>query len=467
MPIDRRSVWGAGLGAGVSLAAGTAEARPHAFENAASGASQLVAAEGELDAAQFGILAGGNGDQSGPLQRAIDTAASSRSRLRLPPGRYLASGLVLRAGTMISGTPGASIIAYAGGGEFVRAGDAADIRLYGLTFDGNAKPLALSRTSALLAFTRCHNLDLTELQISNGLLNGLTLSECSGLVSRCKIEHCGNAGVFSTDAAPADGGLELSHNSVSDCGNNGMLVWRSKAGEDGTRVSHNRIARIAARAGGTGQNGNGINIFRAHGVQVSNNRIDACAFSAVRGNGASNLQVMGNACNRLGEVALYAEFGFEGVIIAHNLVDGAAHGISVTNFNEGGRLAVVQGNLIRNIQLRVGDAEPRGYGISVEADAAVTGNVIEGAPTVGLTIGWGRWMRDVVASGNMIRGCRIGIGVSGSAGAGRALLSGNMICGSREGAIRAMEQARPFGPDLAQPGAAQLAHITLAGNAAA
>ena len=36
-------------------------------------------------------------------------------------------------------------------------------------------------------------------------------------------------------------------------------------------------------------------------------------------------------------------------VIANNIVDGAALGVSVTNFDEGGRLAVVQGNLIRNL----------------------------------------------------------------------------------------------------------------------
>ena len=49
------------------------------------------------------------------------------------------------------------------------------------------------------------------------------------------------------------------------------------------------------------------------------------------------------------EVALYAEFGFEGAVIANNTIDGAAIGVAVTNFNQGGRLAVVQGNLIRNL----------------------------------------------------------------------------------------------------------------------
>ena len=64
------------------------------------------------------------------------------------------------------------------------------------------------------------------------------------------------------------------------------------------------------------------------------------AFSGVRGNAASNLQIAGNTISNVGEVAIYSEFGFEGVVIANNTVDGAALGISVTNFNEGGRLAV-------------------------------------------------------------------------------------------------------------------------------
>ena len=47
-------------------------------------------------------------------------------------------------------------------------------------------------------------------------------------------------------------------------------------------------------------------------------------------------------------MAIYSEFGFEGAVIADNVVDGAGNGISVTNFNEGGRLASVRGNIVRN-----------------------------------------------------------------------------------------------------------------------
>ena len=99
---------------------------------------------------------------------------------------------------------------------------------------------------------------------------------------------------------------------------------------------------------------------------------------------STDLQITSNNIARMGEVAVYAEFAFEGAVISNNLVDGAATGISVTNFNDGGRLAVVQGNLIRNVFRRPGEPHTTGYGIGVEADAAVTGNTIERAATAGL-----------------------------------------------------------------------------------
>ena len=198
---------------------------------------------------------------------------------------------------------------------------------------------------------------------------------------------------------------------MRDCGDNGILVWRSEAGEDGTLVTANRIERIAAKSGGSGQNGNGVNVFRAGSVLVSANRIADCAFSAIRSNAGSNCQMIGNSCARIGEVALYAEFAFEGVVIANNLVDKAAMGISVTNFKQGGRLAVVQGNLIRNLFFRK-DVDSRGIGIAIEADSVVSGNVIEDAPGFGILIGWGSYLRDVSVTDNLIRNSHIGIGVS-------------------------------------------------------
>ncbi|HWZ11469.1 MAG TPA: TIGR03808 family TAT-translocated repetitive protein, partial [Xanthobacteraceae bacterium] len=209
------------------------------------------------------------------------------------------------------------------------------------------------------------------------------------------------------------------------------------------------------------------NIFRAGNVIVRGNRIRNAAFSAVRGNTASNLQIVGNTCTGLGEVALYAEFGFEGALIANNIVDGAALGVSVTNFNQGGRLAVVQGNVIRNLtNKRPPGTDPNdlaGVGIGIEADTVVTGNVVENAPNIGIAAGWGAYLRDVAVNANVIRNADFGITVSVAPGAGAAVIADNLISGVRRGAIVGMEWSKPVTGDLAKDGATRYAQLSIGG----
>jgi uncharacterized secreted repeat protein (TIGR03808 family) len=175
--------------------------------------------------------------------------------------------------------------------------------------------------------------------------------------------------------------------------------------------------------------------------------------------------MVGNSCARLGEVALYAEFAFEGVVIANNIVDQAAMGVSVTNFKQGGRLGVVQGNLIRNLFLRK-DADTRGIGIGVEADTVVSDNVIEGAPAYGILVGWGNYLRDVSVTDNVIRNAHIGIGVAVSSSAGTAIITDNLITDAKDGAIRAMKGPTPVGPDLARESAEAYRNLAVYANLA-
>jgi hypothetical protein len=65
---------------------------------------------------------------------------------------------------------------------------------------------------------------------------------------------------------------------------------------DGSIIADNRIEDTAARAGGSGQNGNAIKVFRAAYVIVRNNVIRKAAFSAIRGNASSDIQIIGNNC---------------------------------------------------------------------------------------------------------------------------------------------------------------------------
>src|SRR5262249_38517105 len=170
----------------------------------------------------------------------------------------------------------------------------------------------------------------------------------------------------------------------------------------------------------------------------------------------------------VGEVGLYAEFAFEAALIVGNSVDGAAIGVSVTNFNEGGRLAVVQGNLIRNLLAKrppgTDPGDGAGIGIAVEADTAVTGNVIENAPTARITLGWGHHLRDVAGTGHVVRKADIGIAVSVVPGAGTALIANNVIAEARRGAIIGMARSLPVTGDLAKGGAEQFANLAVSGN---
>ena len=448
MGVGRRQMLLGGLGLGLAAAAGP----------------RMSSARDETDLSQasstYGIVPGGGEiDQTATLQLAADEAAQTGTPLFLPAGIYSTSRLTLKSGTQIEGVPGRSILRYRDGGAILSLENAENVRLAGLVLDGDAKPLG--ERGSLLTATETKHLDLADCRFVGSAEDGVVLRKVSGWIKDCEIGDIRKAGLFSEDAA----GLTIAHNHVRDCGDNGILVWRSEPGEDATIVATNRIERIAARSGGSGQNGNAINVFRAGSVLISGNRIADCAFSAIRSNSGSNCQIIGNSCARSGEVALYTEFAFEGAVIASNLIDKAATGISVKNFNEGGSLAVVQGNLIRNLFFRK-DADSRGNGISIEADTVVSGNVIENAPGFGISVGWGSYLRDVSVTDNLIHNAHIGIGVSIDRSAGTALITDNLISGAKDGAIRAMNGPTPTGPDLARESAEAFPNLAVYSNVA-
>jgi uncharacterized secreted repeat protein (TIGR03808 family) len=146
-------------------------------------------------------------------------------------------------------------------------------------------------------------------------------------------------------------------------------------------------------------------------------------------------------------------------------VDGAQTGVSITNFNEGGRLATVQGNIFRNLAPRnANPGEFNGIGIYVEADTAVTGNVVDTAEAAGIAVGWGRYLRDVAVTGNVVRKTPIGVAVSVVPGAGSALISANVLSQVTRGAVVGMDHARPVTGDLTRDGAKGYAHLSVTGN---
>jgi uncharacterized secreted repeat protein (TIGR03808 family) len=334
--------------------------------------------------------------------------------------------------------------------------------LSGLVLDGGRKPLPEQR--GLLQLDNCPHVKIADCEIIGSGGSGIVGTAIGGDLIDTILTDTANAAIHLLDSR----GLVIARNAIDGAGNNGIQVWRSAAGDDGTIVVDNRIENIHNRAGGSGQYGNAVNVFRADNVIVRGNRIRNCAFSAVRGNAASNIHIEGNSIDAAHEVAIYAEFSFEGALIIGNSIDGAAIGVAVTNFNEGGRLAIVQGNLIRNLlPQRPNGTDPgdgAGIGIAVEADATVTGNVIEGAPTAGIMLGFGHYLRDVAATGNVVRKAEIGIAVSVVPGAGAALIANNVIAETRRGAIVGMARSQPVTGDLAKGGVEHYAQLTVSSN---
>jgi uncharacterized secreted repeat protein (TIGR03808 family) len=441
MNLSRRSIFGVSAGAGALLAT--------------TPTASAAISGGMLSGREFGLEPNAARDQSAPLQRAVDEASRRGGYLLLEPGLYIASGITISSPLCLTGVPGQTRLVQTSAEPVIRARGTSGVRLDGLVLDGQLRP----QPGALIEATSVRDLVIANCLITNSGGNGINLTNCSGTISGTTVDTCVSTAIFSMGAR----GLLIEGNLVTGMGDNGILVWQPDRQSDGTIITGNRIEKIEARSGGEGQNGNGVNVYRAGNVIVSNNRVSDCRFTAVRNNSGAGIQITGNNCTGLGEVALYSEFAMDGAVITSNMVDDAATGISITNFNEGGRLAVCQGNMVRNLRLYDHPIDKRGTGIAVEADTVVNGNVIENGPTAGIWIGWGKYQRNVSATGNVIRDCGIGIAAQVAAGARDALIANNLISGAKRGAILGMDHDTPVTKDLAS-GAGVPKTLSVSGN---
>src|ERR1700722_16283885 len=333
MDVNRRHLIGAsaaGIAGAVAASPDTARAAP------------LISVLGR-DITQYGVRSGSPDDQTRALQRAIDDAARAQVPLALPPGIYRTGMLRLQRGTQLIGVRGATKLVFNGGASMLQGEGAGSVGLTNLTLDGGGIPLPARR--GLVHCIGGRDIRITDCEIAGSGGNGIWFENVSGDISGNIVTGTAATAIVSFDAQ----GLLVTRNTIAGTNDNGIEILRTSIGDDGTQVLDNRIEDIKAGPGGSGQYGNAINAFRAGNVIVCGNRIRNCDYSAVRGNSASNILITGNSASDVREVALYSEFSFEGDVISNNTVDGAALGVSVCNFNEGGRLAVVQGNIIRNL----------------------------------------------------------------------------------------------------------------------
>jgi uncharacterized secreted repeat protein (TIGR03808 family) len=425
MPMDRRAfLYGtmASLGTALSLL----PARSRSAE-----LSPIDGLRGSLSPDDAAVVARSADDRSKTLQKAAERAAAEGRPLFLPPGRFEVSNLHLPPGLTLIGVPGQTRLVYTGGGRLLQVLGGRGITVDGIVFDGANRALA-DPTGGLVDFTEVEDLAFSRCEIVGSAGHALTLARVSGRVSQSRFSGARGVGVVSTEGR----GLDVSDNGVVDCGAGGILVQRWSDDEDGTAVSGNRVERIRS-LDGAGGHGHGVEIFRARGVAVASNRIADCTGSAIAIAGTSGAQVTGNQCRRSGATGIQAADASDGALMANNLVDGAVGGLALTGLAADSRLAAITGNMIRNVTVAVTDGDAGGIGIHVDADAAVTGNVVEAAARIGLRLGWGPSLRNVVASANVIRDTAIGIGVSIVEGVGRTVVSANMISAAG-GGIRGM-----------------------------
>src|SRR3569623_567183 len=360
------------------------------------------------DAGQLGVKHNSPDDQTIPLQRAIYGTAAARMPLVLRPGIYRTGELELPSGAQIVGARGATRLEFTGSGTALLTAKGADgLNLKGLVLDGGGHDLPERR--GLVSLQACRDFHIGDCDIAGSGRNAIRIETCSGDIRNTTIRQTAATAIVSVDAL----GLLIAQNTVQDASENGIEIVRSAAGDDGTIVVDNRIENIKAGPGGTGQYGNAINAFRANNVIVRGNRIRNCDYSGVRGNSASNIQIVGNTKTRR----------YPGSDTVHG-----------------------------------------GVGIYVEADSNVTGNVIEYAPVCGINAGWGKYLRDINIANNVIRDAFVGIGSSAVNGTGKTLISGNLISNAPRGAIVGFDHDKPITGDLAVVGASGFPKIVLGLN---
>ncbi|CUA85365.1 twin-arg-translocated uncharacterized repeat protein [Chelatococcus sambhunathii] len=390
----------------------------------------------------------------GTLQDAMNVARSNGKPLFIVAGTYDVGNLSVRtsngggAPLVMEANPGTVTLRFTTGTFFLEIDNVPDCVIRGITFNANGRPYAESGNGGAITAYRAHRTRIDRCTVHGAPGMGIVFEQCgtrqtigttgtdepvspAGAIAGCEVYNCDTA-IFGV----ANVSLSVTGNVVRNCGNNGILIWQYSPRFDGSTVSGNVITYIEAQGGGTGQRGNGVNLYRAHGCTVTDNRIRYCKFSAVRANVCNDTIISGNNIYAMGEMAIYVEEtdgasgeNDVGTVVGSNLIDTCGSGISVTNFNNGGRLASITGNVVRNARQSNNPtvSYDTGTGISAEGDCVVNGNVVECALRYGIVVGTNNYARNLIASDNVIRRCGIGIAASANANAGHMLVTDNMI----------------------------------------
>lgn len=383
------------------------------------------------------------------LQAVLNAARTANMPLFLRAGTYTTGALDVTTGTgggkplELIAEPGTVTISLSGAATYLlQVNGVADVKIRGLIFNGNGHNLTGSGIKGLVRFTGsgASNFAVEECGVTGTAFSGI-VSEAGavGRIANNWITSCAT-GVFANDSM-----VNVEGNQLNTMANNGIAIWTSAIAGNGSTVRGNTINTVASPSG-TGENGNGVLVFRAGNVKVVDNTVYNVQYSAVRLNGASNCHVTGNYSWNCREVAIFveapgSEFNLNGCVIADNVIDNAGMGISVANaglYGDGvASHCVVSNNVVRNITVKsipdAGYVPPTttGAGIGAEVSTDVTGNLITATQGAAIQLGTNDAAINLSAIGNTIVSCPMGVGYSANTAARSLLISSNLIRGFR------------------------------------
>ncbi len=114
------------------------------------------------------------------------------------------------------------------------------------------------QAQGILDFRRVEHAVIDNCQVVGSGKYGIAFERVGGRIERSTITGASEAGIYSVGAT---GLAHYRQHRVRLRERRYPRPSLAERGEDGTMVTGNRVERIAARSGGTGQYGNGINVF--------------------------------------------------------------------------------------------------------------------------------------------------------------------------------------------------------------
>lgn len=391
----------------------------------------------------------GTGWVSAPdLQTVIDAARSAELPLFLRAGTFLSDKIDITPSSgggnslYMWAVPGTVTIQLQQDDDYLLGIDSVGrVRVTGITFDGAGRNLTASTNPGLLRIEGSSAADflIADCEVVNSSKNGISvLGVGNGTIARNRIELCDTA-IVTLDSV-----TQIEDNTINWMNNNGIMVWTSTLTGNGTVIKNNFIQGIENDDGGTGQYGNGINIYRAGNVKILSNTIYTAKYSAIRLNAASDCYISENYCWNLRESAIFLEAPGEGEnlyggIVTGNSISTAGNGISVANsglYGDGVARGVVVSNnrivaITRNSINDPGYTPPvtGGFGIAVEGRCEVCGNLLDEVEGPGITLGVNDAAENLSAVGNLIYNASMSIAYSANSAAGPLLIVGNLMRG--------------------------------------